>query len=766
MAILQVWSAPPGQPGATALGPLTGWSGAVVRERAGEPPNLTLSLPLPIAQQAGIGEGYVLRVLSSVRGESWWLITAVTDADGAGDLTVGVRCGSLLELLAVRGIVRDGNETSFDSFTDFATMALSRYVLPNRAEDQLEWLSEITSFGVVTVAAFPAFSRQTRLWVVREVERLTGATARIVPILPGPTGFRLEMVSDLGATVAPTRLSVGSSMRALERTRELMQGPSVALLVPSSGAPQPTAWRVHEVIGAGPYWVRLGDPLANDPPFFYEPPGPIREDGQFVGAYLQTRGGDTHEILASRASDHAVQVAAITGINPTIDPVAWHRETVYLVTNTTTGAPLREIASPRLVSGSRGRVVRDIGLAVTSPALNLVRDPIVQSGFGNAGPFPDLNAPPAWPAVGTCPVVIVNSIDSPTWTAIVNGNQSIGATTLNVRDADGVIYPTEGITLPSGNIVRVAGTVPVGPFGTLAIPLTAGLPVNLTDGQTVNLTGTNFNAVPARPTAADLLVLEAEQGRYDFNWMRLIGDASSGAVPPTVGVSQRRNEGVRIKYDATRPTVYAAARFAIRNGHPSADFGNWNAGSVPTADPALVVTRRHPGIMLVGDPAGTPTRLAWNMVTEIIPGGAYRTPIVTTNATLSADTTVSLAVLNGVSSQHYMAMRWAAMWIGASGEPPVPDPVPSSGTNPVFHAAQNALQQGTRYRLTGVDLAALIGSGQPLVLGQRIIAHSETLGIDEQVQILGLEWQLAAEAEVSIDAGVLLPRLTAATVVR
>jgi hypothetical protein len=763
--ILQVWSAPQAATGATAIAPLTGWSNAVVRESRDSPPTFAFTIPRAVAEEASLVPGRVIRLLSEHRGEREWLVQTVIDGDGTAGDRVNVQCGDLLDLLGVRGVIRDGATTSFGAVTLSPIDALARFVTPNLAADGLDWITFASSEGADDPVPIAAFSRVNRLQFLRTLASAIGARVELVPQPMVQDGYWIMLRPGDRDDGAVSVWAVGAEVSSVERTRNLAEITTAAALVPSNGSPQPTMWRVDAITGAGPYTLDLSDPrsIAGDVGGF-APPGPILEDGQHVGLWVETRDGTTHEILTSTAP-HRVTVAAVTGLQSSPDLLTLEeRDLVALVTNTTTSAALAEVTSPSSLAAGIGRVVRDVASSTPTPARQLARDP----GF-EAADSPIVQ-PILWPEVGSCDAVVHRTIDGPTWTGEINGTASIGATSITVRDASGWVYPGEYLVLPSSQFRQVGGTEPIRFFGaTDVIPLTAALSTGLTDGQPVSLyTGTLAQTWPARPTAAQITSLEADDPAVeDLTYrLRFIETTTSAAVPPAVSVGQRRNTAVRVKFDERRPVIHAAASFLVRNGHVSAEFGNWDAGSANTDDPGLVVTRRHPALMLVGDPAGTPARLAWGMVNAIVPAAGLVAETVTCQHTISADATVALALIPGRADITWQACRWAALWVGdGSGDPaPIATYQLGSGTQETYQLAQSRLAVGARYKLRGVDLALLLGDGEPVALNQRRRLRSPALGIDQDVRVVGIEWGLDTPGEVTVDAGALPPRITALTV--
>jgi hypothetical protein len=248
--------------------------------------------------------------------------------------------------------------------------------------------------------------------------------------------------------------------------------------------------------------------------------------------------------------------------------------------------------------------------------------------------------------------------------------------------------------------------------------------------------------------------------------------ASTNTWPVPVTDARMQSNAVRVHLQTGRPelnTVRAAVGLTMTYGPTGFAFANFDAASAETDDPAAIgpTGRRMPALMLIGDPAGTPTRLASAIVGPRIQGGTVVNTVIACQHTITADTTVALAVTPPRAAPTFAhlpftVVRWASLWLGDEPDAPVVDGSPS---NPAFHAAQDALAAGAaRWKLRGVDLAALMASGAPLALGQRVRLAVPSLAEDGRWRIVRLDWSLDDTETVDLELGAVQPRLTAVTV--
>jgi hypothetical protein len=111
--------------------------------------------------------------------------------------------------------------------------------------------------------------------------------------------------------------------------------------------------------------------------------------------------------------------------------------------------------------------------------------------------------------------------------------------------------------------------------------------------------------------------------------------------------------------------------------------------------------------------------------------------------------------------------RWVSMWLAASATETPMGVVIGSGSNAMWHRAQDVLQTtatGTRYAVQGLDLDRLVSEVGALSLGQRVRLRAPRIGVDATVVIVKLDYDFAQTETLSAELGVIVPRLTQATV--
>jgi hypothetical protein len=757
--LVQLWTAPQCQTGAVPLGPLTTWATARVSLADGAPPALSLSGVLRAELAAADArEGCAVRVLSPTRGVSWWIVAQITDA--ATSDTATMRCTPLRTLLGMRGLVRIGAVYSFTPPADVSLRWLVRdYVLstaelagarPELAEDGLDWIELRTVDEPATPIVLPPFAGQTRGQVLSTIEQLSQRTAVLVAKDPlGATGFWLDVLRDPDAALVETRLVEGIDVVRAERTRDVQRAASV--VVPFGANTRPlgmTEWTVTAIDGAGPAWVTLRDPSAAENRW------PIREDGQLVGAFVRLALGDTREITESRASDSSVRIASITGLSV--------NDRVGLVLDADS-TPVDEVVSPSRLARV-GRVVATQSASAPTLARQWARNGRVQE-------WTDPTTPTHWTLVGGCGVVRYRRVEEVTaWAAVTDAAYVIGNTVIGFTGAiaNSRLYGSEVLDFAAGtDRVIGSGLVEADGSGNGTVTLAAGLTANVASGSVIaaKIRISTNGGEPGRP----FYTLMTRDGDPEHA-MRFRTQASSTTYPTPVDDAQVRSAPVRVHLQTDRPelnTVRAAVGLTMTNGAGNTEIGNLDGSSAITTDPASIAAsgRRLPAVLLVGDPTGTPTRLAHGIFAPSIPAGAVVNTVVTCQHTITADTTVAVGITPPRNAPLYLpfsVVRWAALWLGDETDPPVVDGSPS---NPAWHAAQDALAAAqARWRLTGVDLAALLGDGAPLALGQRVRLSVPSMAEDGRWRIVRLDWSLDDTETVDLELGAVQPRLTAVTV--
>ncbi len=770
-ALIQVWDRPQCQAGAVALGPLTGWTSANVSQSDGSPDQLTISgIPEPVARAASLSEGRLLKVMTPLRGVQWWVVLQLTDRDGAGASGVSLTAGPLRYLLAWRGYVRDGTEYAFTPLPDMTpARAIEEFVLntplggsprPELAADGLGWLSIGTIASPLPIPLQP-FAWKTRAEVLRDIEALVGYPITLRPLVPdGSTGFAIDLLPppalfpDVSAM-----LSVGGNVSTADRTRDLMRSPSIITVRPTGTAAMGVvSVRIAGVVsGPTPAWIRCNLFSGEF----------IREPQQFVGAYLRRDNGTTYQITDARVRIlqvgtesfplPEVQVADSTGI---IDG-----ELVGLV-RTTTSLPLTEFSSPSALA-SRGRVLG----VITSPDQSLDRNWVTPAADFESASFPATDLVGWTLESGAEIIVYPRNEDHTAWSAQADGAFTAGATSITLKNApaERSLYGTEVLNFGPGGVKILAGAVATASVGgAITVTLTSGLDANIADNQAVtaqiDLPGV-VAISPRRPNPA-LIPLSGT----GLRWLRFLASSSSTTMPPPAAQRRVQSRPFLMHYQTEQPeynTIRAAAGFSYTYRETgTGQFGNWDAGLAITEDPALTVTRRLPGIVLVGTPSGTPSRLASAICTTPCPNGGTVSQTISLSHTITANTEVALALLPHAQQTSgrtpFAVCRWASLWLGANETAPV---LNGSGADRAMMAALDALEAGAaRIRLSGVDLEALLADGQDVSLGKRVRLRAAGFGTDQTFIVVRVDWALADDRRMNVELGAVQPRLTAVTV--
>jgi hypothetical protein len=720
VAIIQVWSAPSCETGAVCFGALAPWVSASGSEATGTPEAFRVTVPRSVADGASLAEGRCLRVLSQSRGEQWWFVSSVADSDGDAGL-VSVTAGPLRQLLTVRGLVRDGGTFAFSTGKRSVTDLLNTYVLTNLADDSLSWLS-LGTIDYPDLLEIGALSNARRAAVLDAIEGQTGHTARLRALYTSGvlTGFALDVVADPAAGLETVPLTTGASLATVQRTRDALRAATVVVPFTANSAPMDqTEWTVDSTSGSAPAWILLRDAVTGSP-------WPIREDDQLIGAYLQQRDGTQSQITDSRASDSAVQIASVGTITA---------GDVVTIVRDTAGFPVLELTAPAGVSGPRGRLVGTVATRVTEPRRNLALN-------GTFGAWTNATTPQGWQGIGTAPMPIAGRYPRTTpltWTG-----------TSNAAYAGGVFYSTLSYTGAAANAILLSREV---------VRLTNGVTsVNITIADSVGLhqadgSGAGTVAVVAfRPAATiasgSTLTLVAarrptslpDDGVAIVNAMHVWNAAS-----PTGNYLQ--SSPITAIYDSSRATLRAAAGFSMRS----------STGSGVTAGCELLLLNAGTGAFLAPTTTGSVTVPALGTASETL----------SASAVLTGTTSVALGVGNAAPASMSVLCRWASLWLDENTSNPAMGPLDGSGSNQLWHRAQDVLASsasGTRYIARGVDLVRLQQEHGTLALGQMVRLRSDLLGLDATVKIVKLDYDFTATESLSLELGSITPRLTGVTV--
>jgi hypothetical protein len=731
MAIIQVWSAPSCQAGAECVGVLAPWVSASGSEATGTPAGFRVTVTRDVADRSGIAEGRCLRVVSQSRGEQWWFVSQVADSDGDA-AQVQVTAGPLAQLLTVRGLVRSGSTFAFTTGKRTVTDLLNTYVLTNLSDDGLSWLSLGTVDATDTIE-IGDLSRTTRAAVLNAIESQTGHTARLRGLYTSNvlTGFALDVVSDLAAGLDTVPLSVGSQIATLQRTRDALRAATVVVPFSAGGDPmEQTAWTVDSTSGSAPAWIVLRDPVSGNP-------WPVREDDQFIGAYILQTDGTTTAIADARASDSAVQVGAIGTLAA--------GQTVSIVRDTA-GRPVLDITSPSGIAGPRGRLVATAGTRVTDGRRNLVAGPQF-SAWASA-----LSAT-GWAAGGDTTSI------TPTAGQFTRSFTDAFTGTTNAAYTGGVTYTsiaytglTPGRMLLSREILTVAADT-AQPF---PVTIADSVGIHIVDGTGAGTVTVNSWLAAISYSAGRTITLNSS--RKPAAWpsdgvtslyAAAINRAGSGSAL-TSSLRRMQSTPVTVLYDTERPYLRAAAGLTWRNrtgGSTTVPGGGIGILDTNTGAYGTLVASQAPSVS--------------------IPGAATAHETLATSVLMTATEPYTLALYSADESEFTTFARWASLWLDTDTTSDPMGVLSGSGSNALWHRAQDVLAsaaQGTRYVVRGVDLTRLQTENGALALGQSVRLWSELLGVLVTVKIVKLDYDFSATETLNLELGAITPRLTGVTV--
>ena len=754
-AILQLWDAPSCEPGAVCLGVLSPWVSATGSEAVGTPAALRVVVPREVADAVALADGQCIRVVSQSRGEQWWMVQQVTDSDGdAGAVTV--TAGPLRTLLTVRGLVRTtaAGSPSYRLTPGPATVTtlLNTLVLTNLSDDGLTWLS-LGTIDATAVLDLGTLDRVTRAGVLERIEQATGHTARLRALTSGGvlTGFAIDVVDDVAAGLDTVPLSVGAGVAQLSRTRDAVRAATVALPFSTTGQPMDGCeWVIDSVTGAGPAWIALRDPDAGLP-------FPIREDDQLNGYQLVQRDGTQTVITDSRSSDSAAQVSTVGTL------AAGQRVTILTAGGVV--AP-QSVTTPAGLAGPRGILTGTVVTSTTDARRNAVANPVMAT-------WSSLTAATDWThnqGTAGSPIEFQRYARTTptTWTAnisqVITNGVAYTSLTFTGATANSIVFRGEWVNVlalgsPAFQVVANATVQANGSgAGTLTFTsVTAPLTIPLGDG-TLAVVSTSTNAqrpsgFPLEGAAAGTDVMRMGFGA----WSRGFGAAPVLNTDPRV-----ENTATLIPFDAARPFLFLRAGFTVKNF----DTGVIN----DSINPYL------PAVALI-EPGGTYGIVrAAAQAAGSVPGlstahleascSLQMTAALTVRA--AAYAAICQAVSGGaISTSGLTYLRWVSMWLAASADETPMGVMAGSGSNAMWHRAQDVLQTtatGTRYTVRGIDLERLVSEVGALSLGQRVRLRAPRIGVDATVSIVKLDYDFAATETLAAELGVIAPRLTQATV--
>ena len=560
--ILQVWSAPKCQTDAQPIAALPAITSAQITERINGADAGTIILPFDVAQQSGIAEGRIIRAIVPLRGVIEWVVIAVSDT--AAGAPVSVTLGPLRQLLALRGFVRETTNTAVGlTFTPLPLSVeefLTRYVLTNLEEDSLSWLSvgTIEYDGLIEPGTFTVVRRGELLTLL---ERITGCEVSLRRRTQD-AGYVIDVLQQRGDTLPTVLIEAPSTALSISRIRDLTRSSTAVVPVGTdTKAMGEVDWTGGTAIGTGPWWIPLTDPAAGA--------APIREDGQFAGAYLLLVDGTTLPITTTRASDSAVQVQTLGSYTA--------GQRVILV-ESSTRRPVSMITSPAALDEARGLIVARVTAKGARQERTLNR---------NAG-FED-GATQWYEVNGTGQFSVLQRSEFGTSLSfLANGARAGGTSAATPLAVDGLPPNTwlrRGDWMVHDSASRdIGATAQSSALGAVTFTIASpGLPTALTDGNTVTVNrelNTVATSAIAVPRLGGVLYLTASSvGTADLQLMmgnRRMAEPSGYVFAGPNGSSL---DFYAVPWDASR----IAVRYQFTSNDPVVE-------SVPYGQEALTIT--------------------------------------------------------------------------------------------------------------------------------------------------------------------------------
>ena len=374
-----------------------------------------------------------------------------------------------------------------------ATLTLSQwlttYILTNLSADGLSWL-DTTPGTVNNTASWPiSGTRFTRLALLQALAELSGQEFYLTQPVPGGL-YRIAFESQRGSSGNGKAFAFLKNLQTQNEDRtdtDLVSIVSPFGAIPSGSTEAATLadnlWSYTGTSGDG--YLQLADPNGGA--------GPIGFDSFLVGAYVEgpinsALAPTRSQIIASRASDHGVTVTP---------PLALTAGDRVRVVADSSGNPLIELARPSALS-SFTRIVQPLELSSGRGEANR----ILNGRFQVANLY-------AWTAANAVsPAAYCELQRSELGTTVIgaaNGARAAGTgtgTPLSIRNLAPGSWVRQQDELQIGNATCVvtADTIPSS-TGTMAIPVSPGLPGSFADNTAISLIRREVRSVTAHSSA-------------------------------------------------------------------------------------------------------------------------------------------------------------------------------------------------------------------------------------------------------------------------
>lgn len=255
-----------------------------------------------------LAEGQVIRVVFSDGSVQEWRISDIVDAVGSTEKTQITAQRDTTELsereLLVSKVTNNVESLSFSEGPKSPTKHIQDHILPA--------LPAFWSLGTVdvttpVVVAYDFDSPRSGLQKIMDAVVAAGSTAELdVRKRPGTTGYYLDLYVQLGSSQPVADIRTGKNLEWLRRTRTRKRFATRIVPKGDSSALISDAYWLIPAGGVSGSNVTLQVPESTG--------GPIGEDGQLNGMYLEKPDGTLTQITGSVASTQVVTVASAAGL--------------------------------------------------------------------------------------------------------------------------------------------------------------------------------------------------------------------------------------------------------------------------------------------------------------------------------------------------------------------------------------------------------------------------------------------------------------------
>jgi hypothetical protein len=284
----------------------------VVRFRLDGRSTLTFAVPMTAEMRNLLAARRIVLVRSPGQPTTEWLVANTTDVAGpAGQNAIVVECDPIRALLGDIGIIEQqptGGRAviNLGGINGLPINYLATFVIPDLVKKGISWIEIGT---VDTTSQFDlGFDAQTPLAVINQVAKQAQMEWDLRLDEPNDR-YLLDMVDTLNNSVTVVEAREGHNILTLQRqrTRERLYTAirPIGALIPGTDRRADIGYATWRVIGGtvGTFFELLLEARNGGA-------GPILEDGQHVGRYMQASDNTYHEILDSSYTNQSVTLAA------------------------------------------------------------------------------------------------------------------------------------------------------------------------------------------------------------------------------------------------------------------------------------------------------------------------------------------------------------------------------------------------------------------------------------------------------------------------